>query len=225
VRVTGILLAAGQGRRMGQGENKAFLRIGGTPLLSLALRPFLASSRIDDIVVVVGRDELERAAGLLRRSPREVEVVAGGDVRRDSAIAGVEAAAGDIVLIHDGARPFPSVSLIERVIDGAAAHGACVPVLPVVDTVRRVDEGSFLGAATLDRTALARMQTPQGFRRELIRRALAAAASDVPDDAAAVLALGWRVATTPGESTNVKITSPADLPLAEAIASTLPPST
>jgi len=204
---------------MGLGENKAYARVGGVPLLYLALRPFLACSRIDDIVVVVGPGEAGRARALLPPGSKTVRVVPGGEVRRDSAVAGVEASSGDIVLIHDGARPFASVSLIARVIDGAVAHGACVPVLPVVDTLRAIGADGFLRADTLDRAGLVRMQTPQGFRRELIRQALSASSSDISDDAAALLALGHPVATTAGESTNLKITSPADLVLAEAIAS------
>ena len=102
-------------------------------------------------------------------------------------------------------------------LDGAIQHEACIPVLPIVDTVRPTKDDGFLSDGLLDRSGLTRAQTPQGFHTELIRRALALSPPDVPDDAAAVLALGSAVWTVPGEPTNLKVTAPADLILAEAI--------
>jgi 2-C-methyl-D-erythritol 4-phosphate cytidylyltransferase len=217
MRVSAVILAAGSGRRMARGENKAFVSIAGNPLLSHTLRAFSLSPRISEIVLVVRACEEDRVRALLPDGLPPVSIVPGGDHRRDSAIAGVAAAGGQIVLIHDGARPFPSIELIERVVDGAIQHGACIPVLPVVDTIRPTKDDGFLGDRLLDRSRLARAQTPQGFETELIRRALALVPPDVPDDAAAVLALGSAVWTVPGEPTNLKVTAPDDLPLAEAI--------
>lgn len=216
MRVTAVVLAAGRGRRMGGDENKTFLQLAGRPLLCHALSAFAESSRIDEIVVVVRPGEEERVRSLLPAGTLPVSIVAGGDVRRDSAIAGVGAATGEIVLIHDGARPFPSPSLIDRVTESAIRHGACVPALPVVDTLRSVDDG-LLGDRLLDRSELVRIQTPQGFRRSSILRALPLSSPNVPDDAGAILALGEKVWTVPGELTNLKVTNPADFAMAEAI--------
>jgi 2-C-methyl-D-erythritol 4-phosphate cytidylyltransferase len=227
MRVTAVILAAGRGRRMEGAENKAFLSIAGEPLLSHTIRAFSQSSRISEIVLVVRAGEEDLVGALLPSGAPPVSIVRGGDARRDSALAGVSAVAGKIVLIHDGARPFPSIELIDRVIDGAIQHEACIPVLPVVDTIRSTRDDGFLSDRLLDRSGLTRAQTPQGFHTQLIRRALAASPPDVPDDAAAVLALGSEVWSVPGEPTNLKVTSPADLILAEAIGEKLqrfPPS-
>jgi len=216
MRVTAVILAAGRGERMRTVENKAFLTVAGRPLLEHALDAFVRSPSIDEIVVVVRRGEEARIEALLPAVEKPLSIVPGGDVRRDSAIAGVEAARGEIVLIHDGARPFPSGALIDRIVRGTLDRGACVPVLPVVDTLRPID-GDRLGAQPIDRGGLARMQTPQGFRRSLILRALPRAPREVTDDAGAILALGEEVSTVPGEATNLKVTVPEDIPLAEAI--------
>ncbi len=222
MRVTAVILAAGRGRRMGGDDNKTFLPIAGQPLLEHTIRAFAASPRIDEIVLVVAPNEEEdRVRGILPTAPPTVSLIPGGDVRRDSSIAGVEAASGEIVLIHDGARPFPSLELIDRVIRGAVEHDACVPVLPLADTVRPIADDGLLGVDRIDRRGLARIQTPQGFKASLIRRALPFSSPEVPDDAAAVLALGEKVWGVPGEPTNLKVTVPEDLPLAEAIAERL----
>jgi len=222
MRVTAVLLAGGRGRRMGRGENKAFAIVSGTPLLGLTVGAFARCPAIDEIVLVAARGERERVSSLLPPISQPVRIVDGGSERRDSARAGVEASSGDIVLLHDGARPFVSAELIERVVAAAIEHGACVPVLPVVDTLRHVEKDGMLASAVLDRSTVARMQTPQAFRRELIRRALRTCPNDASDDAAAVLALGEGVITVPGEATNLKVTTPEDLALAEAIAAGLP---
>jgi len=221
MRVTAVILAAGRGHRMGGSDSKTFLPIAGQPLLAHAFRAFATSPMIDEIILVVAPDEEDRVRGMLPPAALSISFVPGGDVRRDSSIAGVEAASGEIVLIHDGARPFPSPALIERVIRGAVEHGACAPVLPVADTLRPIADDGLLLPDPVDRRGLVRIQTPQGFRASLIRRALPLSPPDVTDDAGAVLALGGEVWGVTGEPTNLKVTVPGDLPLAEAIAQRL----
>jgi len=219
VQVSAIIVAAGRGVRMGAAENKVFLLLGGTPILTRTIAAFAKAPRVSEIVVVAREGEEEKVASLLPPGAAgRVRIVQGGAARRDSSLAGVRVATGDVVLIHDGARPLVSAGLIDRVIDGAAAHGACVPVFGAVDTVRRVDGAGYLLPAAIERAGLVNIQTPQGFRADLIRRCLAGAVDPaLPDDAAAVLAAGIPVVTVAGERANLKVTTTADLALAEAL--------
>jgi 2-C-methyl-D-erythritol 4-phosphate cytidylyltransferase len=205
---------------MGAAVNKVYLPIAGVAILTRAAEAFARVRGIDELIVVAHPDELALAAQALPPFEVPVRVVAGGTERRDSALAGVGAAQGDLVLIHDAARPFPSRQLIERVIDGARRHGACFPAVPVVDTLRRVDAAGLASADPVPREGLVRVQTPQGFRIGLVRDALARWAPDAPlvDDAAAVLALGVPVAIGDGDAGNIKVTTPLDLELAERLA-------
>lgn len=216
--VTAVLLAAGEGTRLGVGKNKVYLPLAGKPVLSYSLRAFDRSLLVDQIVLVVASGEEARAGELLGDLAKDNRLVRGGARRRDSALAGVEAADGKIVLIHDAARPFPSPTLIERVIEGTRTHGACVPVIPVLDTVRYGNRNGFLLSQPIAREGLLRMQTPQGFERALIVRCLKAGEGAFTDDAGAVLASGASVWSVPGEAINLKVTTKADLALAEAIA-------
>lgn len=215
---TAIIAAAGKGLRMGGSESKVFLELAGRPVILHAVQAFAAHPSIGEIVLVVRAEDCARAEDLLRSAAIDGRIIPGGRERRDSVLAGLHAAQGQLVLIHDGARPFPSRTLIDRVMEGAIAHGACVPVLPSVDTLRVVNESGFLEGAPLDRARIGRMQTPQAFRRDAILSAIETSPSSIPDDAASILASGGTVFTVPGEETNLKVTVPGDLDLAERIA-------
>ena len=219
--VSAILLAAGRGTRIGAGENKIYLDIKGKPLLAYTLRAFSESPLIDEIILVVAAGEEARATPLLADLQTQVHIARGGRKRQDSSRAGVSAAKGKIVLIHDVARPFPSQALIARVITGVKARGACVPVLPTVDTLRYRNAEGFLLSQWVERRGLLQMQTPQGFRREIIQQALAVSGPLFTDDAGAVLTMGVKVWTVPGERGNFKVTIKEDLALAEAFAGVL----
>ncbi len=219
--VSAILLAAGSGTRIGAGENKVYLDIKGKPLLSYTLRAFSKSTLIDEIILVVAAGEEPRAVPLLVDLRTQAHIVRGGRERQDSSRAGVSAAKGKIVLIHDAARPFPSQALIARVVTGVKLRGACVPVLPTVDTLRYRNAEGFLLPQLVERRGLLQMQTPQGFRREIIEQALAVAGLRFTDDAGALLAMGAKVWTVPGERGNFKVTTKEDLALAKAFAGTL----
>ncbi len=218
VAASGVVLAAGRGTRFGGEEGKVWAPLAGRPLLAHALGAFVHARAVDEIVVVVRSGDEGRAAGVVRGFPLPTRVVAGGERRLDSARAGVATAGGEFVLVHDGARPLASPDLVRRVLAAARRHGAAVPVVPVSDTVRYARDG-FL-AETLDRSELVLVQTPQGFRRELLLAGYAEAERrglDLPDDAAAVLLLGHPVAALPGDPANLKVTRPEDLILAERI--------
>ncbi|MCR4391264.1 MAG: 2-C-methyl-D-erythritol 4-phosphate cytidylyltransferase [Candidatus Acetothermia bacterium] len=216
MHASGVILAAGRGERFGGGRNKVWAELAGRPLLHYPLRAFARSGAVNEVIVVARPGEerdVDRIAGAV---PLPVRVVPGGERRQDSARAGVEAARGEYVLVHDGARPLVSPELIRRVLAAAEAHGAAVPVLPVVDTVRYA-RGGYLALEPVTRDGLVHIQTPQGGRRELLLVAYTEATLrglDLPDDAAALLALGQPVAAVPGDPENLKVTRPGDLALA-----------
>ena len=215
--VSAVILAAGRGERMGADGNKVYLPLAGAPVLSYSLTAFACVPAVQEIVIVVRVGEETTAARIAEGLGISARIVTGGERRQDSARAGVEAVEGELVLIHDAARPFPSPRLITRVVECTAQHGACVPVIPTTDTMRYSDPDGFLRPEQVPRSGLMRMQTPQGFRRELIVAALAGTRETVTDDAGAVLAAGGKVAVVPGEVTNIKLTTEADLRLGDAL--------
>jgi len=212
VRASGIILAAGRSERFG--EDKIFAELQGLPVLLHSVRAFLVAEVVEEIVVVARPGTEFRVAMLLQDLDFPIRVVTGGQRRRDSSLAGVEAACGEFVLIHDAARPLVSPELIKRVLVSAETYGAAVPVLPMVDTLRYVENG-FLKPEVLPRAGLVAMQTPQGFRRDLLLPALEECDEDLPDDAAALLSRGIPVAVVPGDRRNLKLTYPEDLALAQ----------
>lgn len=209
-----LVPAAGRGVRLGADRPKAFVEIAGTAMLTRAVDGLLACPAIDRVIVLAPPDLLDRARALV---PDSVTVLAGGAERSDSVRAGL-AAAGDArhVLVHDAARALVPVEVIDRVI-GALRTGAeaVVPVVPVTDTVKTVDDDGRV-TGTPDRAWLRAVQTPQGFSADLLRRAHAGAA-DATDDAGLVERLGAAVQTVAGHARAFKITGPTDLILAEAL--------
>jgi 2-C-methyl-D-erythritol 4-phosphate cytidylyltransferase len=216
-----ILVAAGRGERMGQGRPKAFLELAGQALVLRSARAFDEAPSVGAIVAVVPQTEVETARTLLAPLGKLRGVVRGGERRQDSVLAGLqEAPTGfdGVVLVHDAARPLVDVALVEAVAREAAGSGAALPVLPVLDTVKRVRDGLVL--ETLDRGELGAAQTPQGFRYALLVEAYEAAFRDrltVTDEAMAVERLGAPVRAVPGSHRNRKITTPEDLAWAEGV--------
>jgi 2-C-methyl-D-erythritol 4-phosphate cytidylyltransferase len=216
-----IVVAAGRGERMGGERPKAFLELGGEPLLLRAARAFDAAPSVGSLIAVVPGSETSAARALLAPLAKLRAVVAGGARRQDSVLAGLAglpAGWDGVVLIHDAARPLVEVELIEAVAERALATGAALPVLPLVDTVKRVRAGRVL--ETLDRSQLRGAQTPQGFKVALLREALDAAARsglELTDEAMAVERLGHPVAAVPGSKRNRKLTTPDDLAWAEGV--------
>ncbi len=217
-----ILVAAGRGERLGATRPKAFLELGGRSMLARSAAAFQAAAGVDALVAVVPAEEVEGARRLLAPCARLRAVVPGGaappGLRAGRASRRAGRAADDVVLIHDAARPFVEPALIEAVAAAAREHGAALPVLALVDTVKRVRDGRVL--ETLDRAELFGAQTPQGFRLGLLREALAAAAArglTLTDECLAVELAGERVRAVPGSARNRKITTPTDLEWAEAL--------
>jgi len=226
-RVAVIVVAAGSGTRLGSGSPKAFVGIDSHTILRHALRGVLAGPEAQVIVVApaerVGdaQTEVLEAAGERRDL---VAVVAGGDTRQASVAAGLGAVWADVetVLVHDAARALTPPDVFARVIDAVeGGSDAVIPVLPVVDTLKRVEADAVV--EPVDRSVLAAAQTPQGFRRAVLDEAYRDAAADHTDDAALLQAAGTVVRTVPGDELAFKITTPADLERARALVAPIPP--
>jgi len=213
-----IVVAAGASRRMG-GTDKMGAPLAGRPLLAWTLEAIAGSSAVRHIVVVAAP---ERVAGLAAADwmrDLHARVVPGGARRQESVAAGVAEVDAEVVLVHDGARPLVSSALVDRVAVAARTFGAAIPVRPIAETVKRVEDG-FVGG-TVPRAGLVTAQTPQGVRRELLLEVLAArpasGADEYTDEAALLEAAGIPVAIVEGEADNLKITEAGDLARAEAI--------
>ena len=210
----GILLCGGSGTRMGVKGNKTLLPLGGVPACVHAARTFL--SALDGLVAVVRREETETFAEVFRRYKIPCRITPGGDSRQASVRCGLSLLPEDAeyVLIHDGARPLVDEATVRRVLEGAMAHGAAAAAVPLSDTLKRADPDGLV-RQTIPREHLYRMQTPQGFRLSLIRRAHEAATETLTDDAALVEAIGEPVYLVPGCADNIKLTTPEDVRMAE----------
>lgn len=218
--VCAVIVAAGSSRRMG-GENKLLLPLDDAPVLAHTLSAFEKCAAIRDIVLVCREQDilpysdLARAFGISKLRT----VTRGGDSRTASVLAGITAAPEDtgLVAVHDGARPLVSEAVITEAVYAAAEYGAAAPVVPIKDSIKRIQNGSI--AADVPRDTLAAVQTPQVFDRALLTRALETAACEnrtFTDDCAAVEAMGQAVRATHGSYENIKITTPEDILVAEA---------
>ena len=216
-----ILVAAGRGERMGADQPKAFVPVAGQPMLLLAARAFDAAPSLDGIVAVVRADRIADAREILGGLRALRDVVAGGESRQDSVQRGLEALPpgfDGVVLVHDAARPLVEVELIESVIRATVEHDAAIPVLGLVDTVKRLRDDRVV--ETLDRSELGAAQTPQGFRVALLRRAYDKAFRDdvvLTDEAMALERLGEPVVAVKGSARNRKLTTPEDLAWADTL--------
>lgn len=211
-----IILAAGSSQRMG-GVDKMLRLIDGRPLIAYSLDAFRTSRRIGSIVVVVSPSNSEAVSRVVAELVPGAVVVNGGDRRQDSVRAGLDALPDvDYVLVHDGARPLVTASLIDAVLDGAEEVGAALCAVPVADTLKRAGAQDLV-EATVPRDGLWQAQTPQGFRRDLLLRAHEASSDEATDDAALVERLGEPVKLVRGSSRNLKVTTPEDIAVAEAL--------
>lgn len=217
-----LVLAAGSGHRLAAGRAKAFVSLAGQPIYQYSLETLARLTSVERVVLVVPADRADQAelGPMGTTLPRRVSiaVIAGGTRRRDSVRAGLGAVGGaEYVLIHDAARALVSATLAERVLAGARAHDAAIPVLPQGDALVRTD-GAIV-AEEVPRQGIAAVQTPQGFRTDLLLRAHDAAPADwdAPDDGAMVRRLGHPVAVVAGETGNFKITYPGDVEWAERL--------
>lgn len=208
-----VVVAAGSGLRLGASLPKAFVDLGGVPVLGRALRPMHELVEAVEVVVVAPAELLARAAAIAEHEGVAAVVVPGGDTRQASVAAGLAALGPevDVVLVHDAARSLAPAALFARVAAAVRTEGAgVVPALAVSDTVKRVDPDGAI-ESTVDRSALRAVQTPQGFPRAALDAAYADAADEHTDDAALFAASGGRVIAVDGDPDAFKITTPWDL--------------
>jgi 2-C-methyl-D-erythritol 4-phosphate cytidylyltransferase/2-C-methyl-D-erythritol 2,4-cyclodiphosphate synthase len=221
VKAAAVVVAGGRGVRMGTAVPKQFLPLGSLPLLDRTLHALAACPEIDAIVAALPADLPDAVREAYGRFPKVWAVVDGGAERQDSVRNGLAALpeGTEVVLVHDGVRPLASPFLLSRTVEAAARLGAVVPVVPVTDTVKEWDAGRGT-LVTRDRSALYRVQTPQGFRRSILLDAYRKADASGfrgTDDASLVEAAGYPVHPVPGEERNLKITTPEELRMAEGI--------
>lgn len=222
-----VVAAAGKGERLGGSVPKQFRAIGGIPLLLWTVRPFLGHPDVREVVAVLPAEQAASPPEWLEDLVGErLRIVPGGATRLESVRAGfaVLDSRSSVVLVHDGARPFPTRDAMDAVIAIARLGTAAIAAMPLSDTLKesRDDEMPPRIARTIPRTGLWRAHTPQGFPREQLRRALEHARSaglDATDEAQLVERLGESVQLVPDSPLNLKVTTEDDLRIAEAIAS------
>ncbi len=224
-----VVAAAGSSRRMG-GADKLMAPLGGQPVLLRTLRALNDSPCVQEILVVTRSELLVTVGDLCQENGlgKVTQVLLGGETRLESVYKGVNQVSkkAKLIAVHDGARPLVSQAVIAAAVEGARRFPAAAPAVPVKDTVKSVEGDLVTG--TPDRATLRLIQTPQVFDADLLKAALQKAVDDgaaLTDDCAAVERLGAAVVLTQGEERNLKITTPADLAVAEALLALDPPET
>lgn len=215
--VSVIFPAAGEGRRMNAGKNKVFVELLGKPILVRTLLRFSECAAVDDFVVVVGEEDVDTVAATLEKTPglKPFRVVAGGSERQYSVKNGLAALHPDaeLVLVHDAARPLVPVKTIEAVVAETWRSGAAIAAVHAKNTIKVVRDDGVV-ESTPDRANLWEVQTPQGFRRDILEAAYRRAEADGflgTDDAGLVERMGFPVRVVEGSYQNLKVTTPEDL--------------
>jgi 2-C-methyl-D-erythritol 4-phosphate cytidylyltransferase len=219
-----LIVAAGKGQRMGGRVKKQFISLGGMPLLLYTLKAFEEFKKIEHIYLVLDEGDFEYCKGEIIQKygiKKVVQIVSGGHRRQDSVWNGLKAMEGhcDMVIVHDGVRPFVSPGTLKRLMAAMKDHQAVVTAIPTRDTIKRVD-GAGNVVDTLQRDVLFQIQTPQGFRYDVIKEAYERAlreGAEGTDDAYFVERMGIQVKVIEGSSFNIKITTPEDIALANWI--------
>ncbi len=222
--ISAIVVAGGQGLRFGAAQPKQLALAAGRPVLTHTLAAFERCPSLDEIILVLPPDWLEIiwAQAVEPFGFSRVRPVVGGDSRSQSVRRGFAASSGELIVVHDGVRPFVQPSLIEAVIEAAQTYGLALAAIPVSDTLKVVQDD--WAVSTVDRRRLWRAQTPQAFQRHIFSRLMASEA-EATDEASLAEALGYKTAVVPGRADNIKITTREDLAMAQQLlASTAPPA-
>lgn len=214
-----VIVAAGRGTRMGTKESKQYLQLGDKPILVHTLELFQAMDSVKEVALAVGSDDVVRCSDWVRQYglTKVTAIVAGGKERQHSVFRGLQALTSEWVMVHDGVRPLVTADAVRACCSAAEQSGASVLAVPVKDTIKQVNEAGVI-VSTPDRRSLWAIQTPQAFHRVLLQEAHERAQSEGfigTDDAMVVERMGIPVTVAEGEYTNIKITTPEDLPWAE----------
>ena len=224
--VTAIIVAAGKGTRKESEIPKQYMTIAGKTILELTLYKFEKNKYIDEIILVVNKEDIDYVRTSIACNFDKIKrVLQGGKTRTESVYEGIKMAAenSDLLLIHDGVRPFVSYKLINTCIESASEYKACIPVIDVTDTIKEVNDGFV--EKTMDRSRLKAVQTPQAFDYHLIRECYDRIMLEdkekfsFTDDASIVEHCGYKIKAIDGLSRNIKITTPLDLRIAEILSS------
>jgi len=220
--ISAIIAAGGSGVRMNAEVPKQFLQLHDKPIIIHTLERFAGCPEVQKVILVIPEKEIPAADILLSKwnISGQIELIAGGETRQHSVWNGLNSIPEntDIVIVHDGVRPFVSEKTIHFCIEETRKYGAVITAIPVYDTVKEVENHTV--SKTLDRSKLWRVQTPQGFKKELLAEAYKKARETnltATDDSALVENIGHTVRVIPGEEKNIKITSPEDLIIAEKL--------
>jgi 2-C-methyl-D-erythritol 4-phosphate cytidylyltransferase len=216
-----VVVAAGSSERMG--TDKMLMNLNSKPVIIRTLTAFEKCPLVDDIVVVTKQDKILDLADMIKQNniTKVTQVISGGATRMESSLAGVSAVrkGAKLIAIHDGARPLVTQAVIESTINAANEYMAAVPVVPSPDTLKQVDENGII-TGTVDRQQIFRVQTPQVFDADIIKGALTKAVEKklmLTDDCAAVDMMGVKTHVVEGDNENIKLTTPGDKIIAEAI--------
>ena len=218
--VSAIILAGGKGKRMGKDISKQFILVKNKPIIYYTIKKFSDCKLIDEIILVLPKDEIEycKKEVLEKYSLKVDKIIAGGKERQDSVYNGLKALKNsDIVLIHDGARPFVSEKIMLDGIENAKKYGAAAPGVMPKDTIKVKDDFSF-SKETLKRESLIAIQTPQVFKKDIIVKCHERVRENnvsVTDDTMVVEKYGYKVYLYDGDYINIKVTTPEDLILCE----------
>lgn len=213
-----VIVAGGKGLRMGASMPKQFLELNGAPILFHTISAFRAALSKATIIVVAPKDEMDKVQEIIASLPNEsqTKIVSGGETRFHSVKNGVqECINSEIIFVHDGVRPLVTEKLIRRCYKNAMQHGSAIPAIKVTDSIRKI-EGDF--SYPVERSTLRAVQTPQTFKCDLLKEAFAQDYQDnFTDEATVVEAMGQKVFLVEGEQSNIKITTPEDLLVAEQL--------
>jgi len=217
-KVSGIIAAAGMGRRMGYGKNKVFMDIAGIPMLVYTLCAFDNADLIDDIIVISNDTDYVKTLVLQYKITKFNKAVPGGETRQESVLKGIKSSSADIAAVHDGARALITPALIDKVVSDAIKYKAAALGVKCVDSLKRCENGFI--SENIERENIYNIQTPQVFNRKTLINAHERAIIDnisATDDTAIVCRYGTPVFITEGSYENIKLTTPSDIAMAEEI--------
>lgn len=219
MKISAVIVAAGTGSRMGAGYNKVYMPLLGEPVLRHTLKAFAKSGICDEVIIVTGSEDFDRAKAAAEGLGIEYKITEGGATRQQSVMNGIMAATGGLVAVHDGARALITPGLIKEVISEAARCGAAALGVMAKDTIKVSDKDGFI-TATVERNSAYQIQTPQVFERETLIKAHERAVEEgfvATDDCAVMERAGVRIKIVNGSYENIKLTTAEDIFTAEGI--------